>query len=74
MPKKQIKKLLKLALITSYPFILVTILGFFIMPNKVEYLKEIIAFGFLTLIFSSFIFLFSAKTIKKISFVFSLLS
>ena len=73
MPKKQIKKLLKLALITSYPFILVTILGFFIMPNKVEYLKEIIAFGFLTLIFSSFIFLFSAKTIKKISFVFSLL-
>ncbi len=63
--KTQIKTLFKFVILISYPFIYVTILGYFIMPHKGEYYKEVIAFGYLSLLFYSIIIIFSNTKLKK---------
>ncbi|WP_397362944.1 phosphoethanolamine transferase [Olleya sp. R77988] len=54
-----IKSLFRLALVVSIPFFILVILGLFKIPNTLNYFKEVIGFGFLTLLFFSVTVLFS---------------
>lgn len=55
------------ASIFFYPFFCVLILGFFLIPFALEYLKETIAFGCLTLLLYS-LFLLFPKPIKNVAY------
>ena len=55
--KDNFKAFLQLTLIMSFPLFFVIILGCFIIPFQLEYLREVIAFGLLTSIFVGFVLL-----------------
>lgn len=63
--KQYIKPLISLAFVVGYPFLIITILGWFLMPHLKGYLKEVLAFAFLTLIFLSIILLISNLKLRK---------
>lgn len=68
--KLNIRRLFKLALVVSLPLFTLLILGWFLIPIFRAYIKEVLAFGFLTLVFFSFILLFlKAKTRKLLTLI-----
>lgn len=64
--KNNLKPLLRLLLVMSFPWAFVLIVGWFIMPYTLAYLKEIIAFGFLTAIFTGSIVSFRNNRVRHI--------
>ncbi len=69
--KKYIKPLIDLTFVVGYPFLIIMIVGWFLMPHLKGYLKEVLAFAFLTLIFLSTILLISNLKIRKLLIMFS---
>lgn len=48
-----------------YPFIVFLLFGWFLIPFKIGYIKEIVGFGFFTLLFYCLFFLINSQKIKK---------
>ncbi|WP_452224756.1 sulfatase-like hydrolase/transferase [Lacinutrix chionoecetis] len=59
--RTNLKPISRLTLFLSLPWLLVIVLGWFVMPYTRGYLKEIIAFGFLTLICLALALLFNNR-------------
>lgn len=69
MIQKEVNAATRIVIIMSIPLALVTILGYFVMPHKTEYLKEIIGFGLLTVLFIALVILIANKTLKRASLI-----
>ncbi|MGB6268287.1 MAG: hypothetical protein WBF67_04690, partial [Olleya sp.] len=61
-----IKSLFRLALVVGIPFLLLVCLGFFKIPNTLDYIKEVLGFGFFTLIFFCVVVLFSKTKHRQV--------
>jgi len=57
--------LIRLTLILSGPLFLVIVVGFFLMPYRIGYIKEVLAFGFLTTIVIGVNILITNQKIRK---------
>ena len=62
---KNITSLFKLASIISIPYFGLILLGFFVIPESLIYIKEVIGFGFLTLIVFSITVIFSSNKMRQ---------
>jgi len=62
---KNIISLFKLASIISIPLFGLILLGFFVIPESLIYIKEVIGFGFLTLIVFSITVIFSSNKVRQ---------
>ena len=63
--KSNFKPIAYLTLIMSYPLFVIIILGWFLMPYTIGYLKEVLAFGFLTVVLLGVDLLTSNTKIRK---------
>ncbi|OIQ22343.1 sulfatase-like hydrolase/transferase [Lacinutrix sp. MedPE-SW] len=70
---KQIQSILSLVCLLSLPLLVIIVLGWFVMPFTYVYLKEVIAFGFLTAIFSSIFLFFKSEKLRKWYLLFSVI-
>ena len=64
----RLKSIFNLGLLFGFPLFLVVCIGWFIIPFKSIYLREIIAFGMMTSIGYSLMFLFRSKKTSSLFF------
>jgi len=64
--RNNLKSIFRLALILSFPLLVITVLGWFVMPHIIGYLREVIAFACLTIVFIGFILQFKSNKLRKI--------
>ena len=64
------KSLLGLWAIVFYPFLLLLIIGYFLIPYTYGYRRELVAFGSLSLVFICIVWLINNATIRKYLIVF----
>ncbi len=64
--KTNITSLFKLALIVSIPLLTLIVIGLFKIPNTIDYIKEVLGFGFMTLLLFSVIVLFLKEKIRQV--------
>ena len=70
--KLNIKALASLVLIMSYPLMMIVVIGWFLIPHLMPYLREVVAFVFFTSVFIGLILVAKSVVLKKWVMIFSL--
>ena len=61
----RLKPFISLLLVICYPFVIITILGWFLIPYKAGYFKEILGFGFFSLLFYCVFLIINSYKLRK---------